>query len=199
MRLTFAASIIFLASALPGLAEPCEEKFAQLLIQGNGEHPVTIRITSEPKGGKVSKNDFFFKATGHWMTVMTDPANQPITLAYNNTMYTSADKGKSWKKVREMDSEKNRLDNIKNQEANAKTIKNATCGEEMLAGVMHDTVEADFDTVQQYKSSNHYKYWVNRETGWITKATYDSKSSGYESFTTQLIEKTPDLKLPMPE
>ena len=199
MRLTFAASAIFLASALPSLAEPCKEKFAQLLIQGNGEHPVTIRITSEPKGGKVSKNDFFFKTTGHWMTVMTDPANQPITLAYNNKMYTSSDEGKSWKKVRDMDSEKNRLDNIKNQEANAKTIKNAACGEEMLDGILHDTVEADFDTVQQYKSSNHYKYWVNRETGWITKATYDTKSSGYESFTTQLLEKTPDLKLPMPE
>ncbi len=199
MRLTFAASVIFLASALPSQAEDCKDKFAQLMIHGNGMHPVTIRITSEPKGGKVSKNDFFFKATGHWMTVMTDPANQPITLAYNNKMYTSSDKGKSWKKVREMDSEKNRLDNIKNQEANSKTIKNAVCKEETLDGVMHDTVEADFDTVQQYKSSNHYKYWVNRETGWVTKATYDSKSSGYESFTTQLIEKAPDLKLPMPE
>ena len=199
MRLTFAASVIFLASAHPSLAEPCEEKFAQLLIHGNGVQPSVIRITSEPKGGKVSKNEFFFKTTGHWMTVMTDPANQPITLAYNNKMYTSSDKGKSWKKVREMDSEQNRLNNIKNQEANSKTIKNAVCDEEMLDGVMHDTVEADFDTVQQYKSSNHYKYWVNRETGWITKATYDSKSSGYESFTTQLMEKAPDLKLPMPE
>ena len=199
MRLTFAASLIFLACVQPSLAEPCKEKFAQLLIQGNGPHPVTIRITSEPKGGTVSKNEFFFKTTGHWMTVMTDPANQPITLAYNNKMYTSSDEGKSWKKVREMDSEQNRLDNIRNQEENAKTIKNAACGEEMLDGVMHDTVEADFDTVQQYKSSNHYKYWVNRETGWITKVTYDSKSSGYESFTTQLLEKTPDLELPMPE
>lgn len=199
MRLTLAASVILLATTQPGLADPCKEKFAQLLIHGNGPHPVTIRITSEPKGGKVSKNDFFFKATGHWMTVMTEPANQPITLAYNNKMFTSADKGKSWKKVREMDSEKNRLDNIANQEENAKTIKNATCGEEMLDGVPHDTVEADFDTVQQYKSSNHYKYWVNRESGWITKVTYASKSAGYESFTTQLLEKTPDLKLPMPE
>ncbi|MEM7636386.1 MAG: hypothetical protein AAF299_17600 [Pseudomonadota bacterium] len=199
MRLTLAASVILLATTKPGLADPCKEKFAQLLIHGNGPHPVTIRITTEPKGGKVSRNDFFFKATGHWMTVMTEPSNQPITLAYNNKMYTSADKGKSWKKVREMDSEKNRLDTIRNQEENAKTIKNATCGEEMLDGVAHDTIEADFDTVQQYKSSNHYKYWVNRESGWITKVTYDSKSAGYESFTTQLLEKTPDLKLPMPE
>ncbi len=199
MRLTFAASAIFLASVQPGLAESCQEKFARLLIHGNGDRPSVIRITSEPKGGQVSKNDFFFKATGHWMTVMTEPANQPITLAYSNNMYTSSDEGKSWKKIREMDSEKNRLDNIKNQEANAKTIKSAVCGEEMLDGVMHDTVEADFDTVQQYKSSNHYKYWVNRDTGRITKSTYDSKSSGYESFTIQLIEDAPNLTLPMPE
>ncbi|MEO1160327.1 MAG: hypothetical protein AAFW74_07690 [Pseudomonadota bacterium] len=199
MRRTFAASVILLATAQPGLADPCKEKFAQLMIHGNGGQPAIIHITSEPKGGQVSKNDFFFKATGHWMTVMTDPANQPITLAYENKMYTSSDDGKSWKKVRHMDSEKNRLENLKNQEANAKTIKNAACGEEMLDGVIHDTVEADFDTVQQHKSSNHYKYWVNRKTGWISKATYDSKSSGYESFTTQLLKMAPDLKLPMPE
>ena len=199
MKLTFAVSVLLVASVTPGFANPCQEKFAQLLVHGNGDRPSIIRITTEPKGGQVSKNDFFFKTTGHWMTVMTEPANQPVTLAYNNKMYTSSDNGKSWKKVRDMDSEKNRLDNIKNQEANAKTIKNAVCGEELLDGVMHDTVEADFDTVQQYKSSNHYKYWVNRKTGRIAKSTYDSKSSGYESFTTQIIEDAPDLTLPMPE
>lgn len=199
MRLTFATAVIFLGSASHSLAEPCEEKFAQLLIHGNGVQPVIIHITSEPKGGKVSKNDFFFKTTGHWMTVMTDPANQPITLAYNNTMYTSSDEGKSWKKLRDMDSEQNRLLNIRNQEANSKTIKNAVCDEEMLDGVMHDTVAADFETVQQYKSSNRYKYWVNRKTGWMTKATYESESSGYQSFTTQLMDKAPDLKLPKPD
>lgn len=199
MRLAFAALALLLASTQPGLADPCKEKFAQLLIHGNGDQPAIIRITSEPKGGQVSKNDFFFKTTGHWMTVMTEPANQPRTLAYNNKMYTSSDGGKTWKKVREMNSEQNRLNNIKNQEANAKTVKNAVCGEEMLDGVLHDTVEADFDTVQQYKSSNHYKYWVNRDTGRITKSTYDTKTSNYESFTTQLIEAAPDLTLPTPE
>ncbi|WP_337660409.1 hypothetical protein [Anderseniella sp. Alg231-50] len=199
MRRTFAASVILLASAQPGLADACKEKFTQLLIKGNDGQPAIIHITSEPKGGKVSKNDFFFRTTGHWMTVMTDPANQPISLAFNNKLFTSSDEGKSWKKVRDMDSEKNRLDNLKNQEANAKTVKKATCDEEMLDDVMHDTVEADFDTVGQYKSSNHYKYWVNRKTGWISKVTYESKSSGYESFTTQLLKKAPDLKLPMPD
>lgn len=199
MRSFFATTALLLASTQAALANPCQDRFAQLLIHGNGDRPSIIRITTEPKGGQVSKNDFFFKATGHWMTVMTEPTNQPVTLAYNNKMYTSSDNGKSWKKVRDMDSEKNRLDNIRNQEANAKTIKNAVCGEELLDGVMHDTVEADFDTVQQYKSSNHYKYWVNRKTGRITKSTYDSKSSGYQSFTTQVIEDAPDLTLPMPE
>ncbi len=199
MRSFFATTALLLASTQAAFANPCQEKFAQLLIHGNGDRPSIIRITTEPKGGQVSKNDFFFKTTGHWMTVMTEPANQPVTLAYDNKMYTSSDNGKSWKKIRDMDSEKNRLDNIRNQEANAKTIKNAVCGEELLDGVMHDTVEADFDTVQQYKSSNHYKYWVNRKTGRITKSTYDSKSSGYQSFTTQVIEDAPDLTLPMPE
>ena len=192
------ASALLLASTQFSAAETCHEKFVRLLIGGNSKVPTKIDIVTEPKNGAISKNEFFFQKIGHWMTVMTEPV-QPITLAYNNNMYTSADKGKTWKKVRSMDSEKNAKIGKKDRVENAKTVKNAVCGEEELDGAMHDTVEAEFKTVQAYKSENRYKYWIHKETKWMTKAVYHSKSKGYSSVTTQLPSPDPDMALPTPK
>ena len=199
MRSTIAAIAIFIASTGSGFAETCHDKFVRLLIDGNEDGPVKIHAVQEIKGGMTSTNNFFQVSIGHWMTQMIEPANQPWTLAHNNVMYTSADEGKTWQKIRTMDSGQNKDASIKAQQENAETVKNAACGEEELDGVMHDTVEADFNILQNFKSENHYKYWVNRETGWISQATYDLKGQGFESFTTQVIESAPDLTLPTPE
>jgi hypothetical protein len=64
---------------------------------------------------------------------------------------------------------------------------------------MHDIVEADYDTPQNFKSENHHKYWVNRKSGFISKATYNIKGKGFESFTTQTSQKAPGLTLPTPK
>ena len=58
-----------------------------------------------------------------------------------------------------MDSQKNKENQDKNKRENAKTVKNASCGEEELDGAPHQTVEADFNTLQGSKTDNHYKYW----------------------------------------
>ena len=88
---------------------------------------------------------------------------------------------------------------LANLKENAKTVKNATCGEEELDGVMHDTVEAEFEATHGYKAQNHYKFWINQKTGWMTKAVYDSKTKSSSSITTQTMEAVPDLTLPMPK
>ncbi len=199
MRPALAALAILLATTYPALAETCHEKFVRLMVGGNGDKPVKIRVTQESKGAKPSENDFFQQKTGHWMTVMIEPAGQPWVLTYNNIMFTSADEGKSWQKIRTFDSEQNDESARNDRRENAKTVRNAVCGEEMLDGVAHDTVEADFNVVQTYKSENRYKYWVNRETAWISKATYRTKGEGYEGFSTQIIVSAPDLSLPTPE
>lgn len=198
MRSVLIAAAMLLASTQSGLADNCHDKFVSLLINGNGDKPTKINIITEPKGGKLTKNEFYILNQGHWMTVMIEPV-QPITLAYNNAMFTSPDEGKTWKKVRTMDSAQNKIDNIKNQKENSKTVHNAVCSEEELNGIVHETIQADFNTVQAYKSENHYKYWVNPKTGWISKVIYDSKSNGYESKTTQILIPAPDLTLPTPE
>ena len=120
------ATALLLSSTQFSAAETCQEKFVRLLVDGNANVPTKIDIVTEPKNGAVTKNEFFYQKTGHWMTVMTEPV-QPITLAYNNTMYTSSDKGKTWKKIRSMDSEKNEKIGRENRVDNAKTVKNAVC------------------------------------------------------------------------
>jgi hypothetical protein len=198
LRLTLGTTALLLITTQPGLSETCQEKFVRLMIYGNGDSPVKIQVVSKMKGGSTSKNNFYQVKTGHWMTEMVEPES-PWTLAHNNKMYVSADKGKSWKKIRDMDSKKNFDQNIKNQKENSKTVKNATCGEEEYEGVMHDIVEADFNTLQNFKTQNHHKYWINKKTGYASKATYDIKGKGFNSFISQTTEPAPELKLPTPE
>ncbi len=199
MRAAVAAIAILLVSVHPGLSETCHEKFVRLMVGGNSDQPVKIHVTQAQKGAKPSTNNFFQQSPGHWMTQMIEPANQPWVLTHNNTMFTSADEGKSWQKIRTLDSEHNDENARNDRRKNAETVRNAVCGEEALDGVAHETVEADFNTLQSYKTENHYKYWVNRETGWISKATYRTKGEGYEGVSTQLIVAAPELSLPTPE
>ena len=108
-RPTILAIALLLASTQLSQAETCHEKFVRLLIGGNSDTPSKIMVVTEPKGGAVSKNEFYHLKTGHWMTVMLGPS-KARTLAYNNTMYTSSNEGKTWKKIRTMDSEDKRKD-----------------------------------------------------------------------------------------
>ncbi|MCB1492982.1 MAG: hypothetical protein KDJ77_14495 [Rhodobiaceae bacterium] len=198
MRKIVAAAIVLLATNQTGMAETCEETFARLLVHGNGEGPVRIHIVQEVKGGQTSTNEFLMVNDGHWMTRMIDPASGWY-LTYDNVMYQSQDEGKSWTKVRDVDSAGDKAASIRNLEENATTTANAVCGEEDLDGAMHDTVEADFDTLQAFKTHNHYKYWVDRQSGLIVKATYETRGEGFESFTTQTPVPAPDLTLPVPD
>ena len=146
-----------------------------------------------------SENYHYSVGTDHWMTEMLKPSTMAWSLVYKNTMYTSPNKGKSWKKIRTLDSEQNKKDTTRNLVENAKTTHNAVCSEEELEGIMHDTVEADYKTLQAFKTDNHHKYWISRKTGRVTKAFYKMKGKGFESLTTQIIEPTPGLTLPTPE
>lgn len=199
MKHAIAAALLCTAASGPAFAESCQDKFVRLMVNGNDSYPVKIRIVQEIKGGMKSVNDFLSLGVGHWMTVMVDPATMPWSLTYNNTMYQSSDKGQSWQKLRPMDSAAIEEKGRKDRAENAKTVHNAACGEAELGGKMHDTVEAGFETLQNFKTRNHYKYWVSRETGKVVKATYSMKGKGFESFSTQTIEPAPGLSLPTPQ
>ena len=180
------------------LADECRDRFIELVTEKRNKGAVTINIEQWGKGALTSKNNFYYIGTGQWMTEMLEPENMAWTLVTNSIMYTSADKGKSWKKIRKMDSAGNEDTTVNVLKQSAQTTTGATCGKEALDGVMHDTVEA------QYKSKAvnglvKNKYWVNAETDWITKLYREVNINGSESFTTQIMTSTPDLKLPEPE
>jgi hypothetical protein len=180
-------------------ADACLDRFKSILINGNGDEPVKIHAIQAIKGAPETTNNFYMRGPDHWMTEMLDPAGQPWVLAYNNVMYTSADQGKSWTKLREMDSAQNKDAALEARKENAETAKNAACGQEELDGVTYDTVEADYRVVQALKTDNHNKYWLDTESGYIAKAIYHVKADNFESTITQTMEPAPDLTLPMPK
>lgn len=191
-------TVMLVAFAQSGQAETCRDKFIRLTEIGNGETPAKIHITTQMKKGGSSKNDFWFVSSDHYMTIVPGAKPQWV-LTYNNTMYMSLDEGKSWKKIRTLDSKQNKDTTRKHQAENAKTVKNAVCGKEDIDGVMHETVEADITILQNINTDYHNKYWLDPKTGQAVKVVYDSKSKTYPSITTQIIERAPGLTLPMPK
>ena len=192
--LALGAAFALFALTSPASADPCLDRFVALLLGGNDSGPVKIHVTQEIKGGATSTNWSYFVAPDNWMTEMIEPSGQPLVLAHKNVLYTSADAGKTWTKVRELD------DPALARPAlieDSKTARNAVCGEEDLDGIVREVVEADYDSLGSFKTENHFKYWIDRETGFVVKSTYAMKGEGFESFTTQLPEKAPDLTLPM--
>ncbi|WP_155983445.1 hypothetical protein [Nitratireductor aquibiodomus] len=193
-------TVLFLlcAAPQPGFAEDCRDRFTRLLIHGNGDGPVKIHVTQEIVGGPTTTNYFHQTEAGHWMTEMIEPENSPWVLTYDNVMYTSQDKGKTWTELRALDTRNNQADAKDGLREDAKTAKNVVCGKETLEDAVHDTVEADYSS-QRGTTEIHAKFWVDQKSGYIAKTFYHMKNDGFESMTTQLIEPAPDLLLPVPE
>ena len=197
-HLIAAACLLILTTANAAANATCEQKFVRLLTDQSKKGPVKIFIIQEIKGGPASRNWHYNTGDGNWMTEMVEPANMQWTLMRDNVMYTSSNKGKSWQKLRAFDSSASMADVHKQQIENAKTAKNAKCGTDTLNGVAHETVEAEYEAVK-YKTSHRAKYWINPADGWITKHTMTTKQAGFESFTTQMIERAPGLEIPSPQ
>lgn len=193
------AMIVFIVlAAQPAIAETCREKFVRLTKVGNGEVPARLKITTEMKKGGITKNEFWFVSSDHYMTIVPGAKPQWV-LGYNNTLFFSTNQGKSWKKLRSMSTKKNKENTRRDQAENAKTVKNEVCGKEEIDGVMYDTVEADIRILQNVNTDYRNKYWIDPKTNLAVKAVYNSKSKKFGSITTQIIERDPDLKLPMPK
>ena len=198
MKMLFTIIALLLVSVQSAQSDTCHDKFVHFLTEYKGFFPSQNYVVSTPKGGKTATNKFYMTKIGHWMTEMIDPPS-PWTLAYNNTMYTSSNKGKTWKNVGAIDSAKNNENTIRDQLINAETVTNAKCGEEEYKGVMHDTVEAEYSYLQFDTAKIYSKYWIDRKTGYVAKNTSDLSSKSYSSFTTQETEPAPGLVLPTPE
>jgi len=117
---------------------------------------------------------------------MVDPANSQWSMGLNNVLYSSADKGETWTKVRDMGDQSEA--HQKSLDERAATVENAVCAEEELDGAMHQTVEADYKMLGSFNADIHDKFWVNPETGYVPKLETTMKSAAFESFVVQLLE-----------
>ena len=198
MRALVAFAFTSCALASPAWAETCQEKFMRILVERNEPGPVKAHVTQKIKGGMASKNWNYQDGAGNWMTESIEPANLPWTLVQGDTMYTSNDKGKSWKKVRTLDAAHDPAATKKLLQDRAKTVRDAKCGSEELNGTDHEVVEATYDMLGNFNAEVRDKYWVHPETGYIPKLETTMKTKTFESYTLQLVEPSPDLQLPKP-
>jgi len=186
------------ATSQAAFADACTDRFTELYLQLDQETPTRTAATTAFKGAPPSTNEFLYLGPDHYMTVPTSPAG-PWVLGYKNVLYQSADEGKSWEKIREMDTSQNADKANADKRANAETIRNAVCGEDDLNGEAVEVVAADITVSQGMVTENRYTYWVRHSDGFIVRAVYDTKAPNFEMMTTQEIEKAPGLTLPAPE
>ncbi len=156
-------------------------------------------ITQEVYGAQVSKNFYHYIDKENWMTEMVEPAAAPWSLARNNVLYISNDKGTSWQKVREMDPVEPADTASQIQQDRAATVRNTNCTTEDLNGEMLEVLQGEYDMLNGMEGSIEEKMWLSLDKSWVPKSMMHLKMAGTESKTIQLIEKMPELTLPMPE
>ncbi|WP_299818368.1 hypothetical protein [uncultured Roseibium sp.] len=198
MKPIFTAMLFLGVCGQAALADPCQDRFTDLYLQLDQGMPTKTIATTAFKGSTPSTNEFHYVSQDHYMTVPTEPAG-PWALGYQNVLYQSGDEGKTWQKVREMETAQNADKARADKLVNAETIRNPACGEETMNGETVEVVAADITVSQGMVTENRYTYWVRPGDGFIVKAVYDTKAPGFEMVTTQVIEKAPGLTLPAPQ
>lgn len=175
----------------------CQKQFAGYFVERSKLVGVKIHVTQVIKGGIPTENWNYQVAPGHWMSEAIKPAGLPWTLVHDNTMFSSRDKGKSWQKVRTLDSKQRAEDVAANLKATLATVHDVACGTEDLNGVAHKKISASYK-MPKYATEHRETYWIQPDTGWMAKAITTTKGKGFEMSVTQLIEPVPGLKLPTP-
>lgn len=184
------------------IADECRQRFIDIVIfskERGYDGALKSFITQEVNGAQVSKNYYHYIDKENWMTEMVEPAGAPWSLARNNVLYISNDKGSTWQKVREMDPTAPSENADELLAERAKTVRNTKCTKEELDGAKLEVLFGEYDMPGGVAGSIQEKMWLSSDASWVPKSMMHIKMAGTESKTTQLIEKMPGLTLPMPE
>jgi hypothetical protein len=196
-----AASLIIAAAPAEADDAACLERFRSLVADGNPDRgPVRIHVL-QTVGNQQTENYFYSAGGGSGDGLMEPVRNMGDmwVLFRNQKMYTSNDAGKTWAFGRDMD-DASQPEAYKAQvRKDLETAAKVACAEEALDGVAHDTVEGEFNSSALQGAATFNKYWINRETGWLTRYVSASGSGAGKLEVTQTIEPAPDLQLPNPE
>lgn len=194
---TFWVGLALVAFPSMASAETCEEKFTRLLVEGNGEGPVKLIATQGMKGGMKTVNEFRMDGEGNWITEMIDPPTMPWSMVRDDVMYTSADQGESWTKVREVESEANSENARAALRADASTARDVSCSSETMDGGIVETVSGTYtsSTLQGAEVTNA---WFLTADGWIARHTSFIKAPSYEMEIEQVLEQVESVEIPSP-
>ena len=181
-------------------ADPCQDRFAELLVSGfEDKGPTLIHITQEIVGGQTSVTWHHSDGNGNGMSEVIEPDGSPWSLFLNGKMYTSADKGKNWTFMSAFDGAAARAKNKAAMIKDAATVRDLSCTQADLNGAVHEVVEGTYTSSVIAGAEIFEKTWVNPKTGAITQSYRHVMMDSYQTKTTQVIEPHPDLNLPNPE
>lgn len=197
MRRIAVLIIASLATPTAALADDCRDSFIALMTDRTTKEPTKILVTQEIKGGMKTVNWNYQDGQGNWLTEMVEPENAQWSMGLDNVLYSSTDQGKTWVKVRDMEEQND--DHQKSLDERAATVKNPICGKADLDGIAHRTIQADYKMLGSFDADINDKFWVNAETGYVTRLDTQMKSAAFESSITQVMEPAPDLKMPNPQ
>lgn len=181
-------------------AETCGEKLSRLMIEWlEPRAPATALMRVETKDQGTTVTRFLHLDADRYMVEAVEPADAPWYLTIEGTTWQSADGGANWTKAYSFNAEETRARNAESVRKQAASVENAVCGTEEIDGVMHDTIEADMSNPPPAAFQIHATYWINQETGFVTRTQSRMTMDAFESTTTQEWTPAPDLVLPSPQ
>jgi hypothetical protein len=191
----FAAALLSPSAAV---ADPCRESLVREMSRPMKGQASKSTITTVTSGQKPMINYHFSNGSGDWLTQVIDPPGMPWSLAVGDVLYASSDKGKTWKKVRELNDPGHDPEVVLKQQADvARSAQNIACGFEEIDGVRLEKFEGDL-VYPQMNMTTRQTLWIHPATRQAVKTFSVMRMSGMETAVTQSIEYLSDLTLPKP-
>jgi hypothetical protein len=185
-------------SAQSARADACRDAFMKVKTISKPAMASKSRIISLTQGQQPNTTHHFSNGAGDWMTQGVNQPNTPWSLEVGKVLYSSSDRGKTWKKERDMNDAGHDPEAVRKQVADASAAAtNLICGSEEMDGLRHETFEADI-AFPQMNMTTREKLWLHPETGRVVKAHTIMRTGGMEITTTQFIEYLSELTLPKP-
>jgi hypothetical protein len=187
------------AASGTAIADDCKAAFVKVMTDRGQAGASRSHFTTVTPGQKPMINITHKAPNGDWMTEMVEPAGIPWSLGVGTVLYASTDKGRSWKKVRDMTEPGHDPEAVRRDVADAvAAATNVVCGAEDLGGARHEKLEADV-VYPKMGMAVRQALWVHPETRRVMKSWQRLRMGGTETELTELIEHLTELTLPRPQ
>ncbi len=182
----------------PAKADPCIASFVKVMTDQSPKGAIRSRSTTTLPGQKPMISINHQSANGDWMTEVVEPAGMPWSLTIGKVMYSSSDKGKTWRKVRELNDAGHDPSTVqKEQREAADTAANVVCGFEAVDQKRLEKIEGDV-SYPKMNMTARLAYWIEPETRRVVRSWQRLSVGGGVTEIASSIEYVADLTLPRP-